>query len=797
MNRRVRLPVGLALLATFRLAIADPPVPDCHPTVSIDSVREALSRPELAYADAPTVSPQNAWLAYTVQGRQAKTPACPNYLDNGLPAPIQGSRIILASIPPGQQRPLCAEDATCFHPSWSPDGKRLAYFSDEGGKLALWTVDVRPGGKTAPRRLTAENIKVGFWAGDEPRWSPDGRKIYVSRRSDENLARLKDCEKAGHVTDETDHGAGTFQRENIGEIVAIDSHGGQVLGKPLVPEDAHPAPNVFRLSPSGKWMSYLSVPRPRHSANDPVHDLSILRVTPGKGGSHYPRLIGRDLDSPDGDYNSANYRWHPKDDRLVFVKDGALWLLDLRHNPFATPQPLHPEVTEVTDSPLFFSPDGQSILVGCAAKRADDAYSASPTKLVRVPLEAEQPIRSFALPPGARLNAIVPGSPRTFWSQDKTIFAASVNTGGKTELLGFQGPDSAPVVMAEGGRYTFFPRAQTADGPVAALENVGQPRELTQLDGGLRPREPLTHLAVTPREADRTVVRTLITPVTLDQVPHQLKTTLLLPGGLAPGAKPPTVVVAYGGEDLGTYADRFGGGNPAALVPGELLLRLGYAVALVDLPMGPMGTGAETRAGEPMKRIADALLPQLDTLSRSQLVDPDRFAIAGQSYGGYTVAAALVQTDRFKAAIASSGIYDLKASPWRDWAIDGQGRMGMSADTKEAIARYERNSPATFADRIRTPLLLVHGTADDHFAQAEKLAASLAERHLGELAPYAGEGHSPPSWSLADHTDAAWKAIAFLQKNLGPGACPASPIGPNGSASSTGTGTPPNGPDAH
>lgn len=84
------------------------------------------------------------------------------------------TRLYLMDLPSGQPRQVTAEGAREFHPTWSPDGRWIAYvsWSSEGGHI--WK---RPGdGTGAPVRLTRA---AAFYR--DPVWSPDGRRLIALR----------------------------------------------------------------------------------------------------------------------------------------------------------------------------------------------------------------------------------------------------------------------------------------------------------------------------------------------------------------------------------------------------------------------------------------------------------------------------------------------------------------------------------------------------------------------------------------------------------------------------------------
>ena len=155
---------------------------------------------------------------------------------------------------------------------------------------------------------------------------------------------------------------------------------------------------------------------------------------------------------------------------------------------------------------------------------------------------------------------------------------------------------------------------------------------------------------------------------------------------------------------------------------------------------------ARSAPGEPFTAIPGGVLPALDELIRLGITDEARVGVFGQSFGGYTVNALVAQTDRFAAAIALAGASDLAtnaaafdptARGWRGLGHDmafNEGiyetALGFKVDPGADPALYHRNSPLTYADRITTPLLLIHGELDIRapLAQPEALYSLLRRR---------------------------------------------------------------------
>lgn len=93
-------------------------------------------------------------------------------------------------------------------------------------------------------------------------------------------------------------------------------------------------------------------------------------------------------------------------------------------------------------------------------------------------------------------------------------------------------------------------------------------------------------------------------------------------------------------------------------------------------------------------------------LSEMGVADPKRVAVGGHSYGAFMTAHLLAHTDLFKAGLARSGAYNRTLTPF-----------GFQAEERtywEAPELYYKMSPFSYANKIKTPILLVHGEADDN-----------------------------------------------------------------------------------
>ncbi len=122
------------------------------------------------------------------------------------------------------------------------------------------------------------------------------------------------------------------------------------------------------------------------------------------------------------------------------------------------------------------------------------------------------------------------------------------------------------------------------------------------------------------------------------------------------------------------------------------------------------------------------------------VVDPARVGVMGHSYGAFMTANLLAHSDLFAAGIARSGAYNRSLTPF--------GFQLEERSYWEAPSVYQRMSPLNYADKIRTPLLLIHGDADNNpgtfTLQSERLFQAI--KGLGGCArlvllPYESHGY--------------------------------------------------------
>jgi len=153
--------------------------------------------------------------------------------------------------------------------------------------------------------------------------------------------------------------------------------------------------------------------------------------------------------------------------------------------------------------------------------------------------------------------------------------------------------------------------------------------------------------------------------------------------------------------------------------------------------------------GEGTKEPNDNFIPQLylnahaaiQALAKMGVGDSNRVAVGGHSYGAFMTANLLAHTKLFKAGIARSGAYNRTLTPF-----------GFQAEERtywEAPEVYYNMSPFSFANQIKTPILLIHGEMDNNSGtfpiQSERLYNAI-KGHGGTVRyvvlPYEAHGYA-------------------------------------------------------
>ena len=251
---------------------------------------------------------------------------------------------------------------------------------------------------------------------------------------------------------------------------------------------------------------------------------------------------------------------------------------------------------------------------------------------------------------------------------------------------------------------------------ITRYESKTEPPNYHLLDLATRKRTALTDYK-DPAPALAGVKREILKYQRADGVP--LSGMLYLPAGYKKGTRLPTLIWAYPQEysDPATAGQVRASPNSFVFYRGAsplFFLTQGYAV-LMDATMPVVGN-PETMNDTFVEQIVGAGKAALDKLTELGVTDPNRVLVSGHSYGAFMTANLLAHSDLFAAGIARSGAYNRSLTPF--------GFQSERRSFWEAYQVYMNVSPFTHATKIKEPILLIHGAADNntgtHTVQSER-----------------------------------------------------------------------------
>ena len=618
----------------------------------------------------------------------------------------------------------------------APDGTWLAAavqtLSADGKKYltSLWRIDAAGG---PPRRLTRSAEGEA-----SPRFLPDGSLLFTSRRPDPGAG------KAGPDGASADVAALWLLPPGGGEArivaalpggvtaaeVAADA-GTVVLSSPVLPaagEGGNSAADDARLRKERGDAGVTAI----------LHESAPIRYWDHDLGPDQPRLFAVDPDRiRDADGGEAG-----KPEEFAGLRD------------------LTPEPGRALDEQAFeVTPDGASVLIGwwqwdpAGQSHAELVTIDAATGKRRVLLSA--PEYNFERPrvsPDGRLVVCERETQNTpECPPDVTLVLLAVNGAGAAGETGRDllpgldrwpgdaawSPDSAAVYFAadDGGRRPVF-RVDVQTGEVTRV--TGDHGAYTDLhpapDGRyLYALRSAVDSPPTPVRIDLSQDAAGVQPAALDcpGVPLALpgrieeveaaaddgrpvRSWLVLPPTASPASPAPLLLWVHGGpmSSWNSWSWRW---NP------WLMAARGYAVLLPD-PALSTGYGQEFIARGyrdwGARPYADIMAATEPVLARPD-IDADRVGMMGGSYGGYMANWMAGHTDRFNAIVSHAGLWALdQMFGTTDHPMFWRPQFG---DPLTQPQMYEANSPNRHIERIRTPMLVIHGNKDYRVPLSEAL----------------------------------------------------------------------------
>lgn len=222
---------------------------------------------------------------------------------------------------------------------------------------------------------------------------------------------------------------------------------------------------------------------------------------------------------------------------------------------------------------------------------------------------------------------------------------------------------------------------------------------------------------------------------------------LLKPDDFDPSKKYPMMVYFYerNSDNLHSYYPPAAG---RSIICHSFYVSRGYLVFIPDIPY---------KTGEPGPSAANAILPGVESLIAQGFVDEKKIGMQGHSWGGYQTAYLVTQTDMFACAESGAPVSNMTSAYGGIRWGSGMSRMFQYERTQSRIGedlwsardKYIANSPVFFADKINTPLLILHNDEDGAVPWYQGIELFVALRRL-EKPAWMLNYNGNPHWVMGD-----------------------------------------------
>lgn len=283
-----------------------------------------------------------------------------------------------------------------------------------------------------------------------------------------------------------------------------------------------------------------------------------------------------------------------------------------------------------------------------------------------------------------------------------------------------------------------------------SYQSPTEPRrfEIVDISSG-SPQKELLYADEDPFQKAVQIRKELVTYKRRDGV--QLSATLYYPTDFVEGQKYPAIIQAYPLEyaDVSTAGQVRGSEYYYSRPQGSSILfnlMRGYVV-LTEAQMPIIGP-PETKNDTFIPQLVSGAEAAVDFLKQKGIVDEKRIGVIGHSYGAFMVAHLLTHSNLFATGVARSGAYNRTLTP--------NGFQGERRPFWKAKETYIRLSPFIDADKMKKPLLLVHGMADTNpgtfTLQSERYFEALkAQGAVARLVLLPDEGHGYEAFESNRH----------------------------------------------
>lgn len=243
-----------------------------------------------------------------------------------------------------------------------------------------------------------------------------------------------------------------------------------------------------------------------------------------------------------------------------------------------------------------------------------------------------------------------------------------------------------------------------------------------------------------------------------------LQGELYLPKGWKKGDAPlPMLMWAYPDEFKSKDAAGQVQGSPyqfTSIFSGSPLFWVTQGYAILDNASMPIvGEGKNEPNDSFIEQLVSNAEAPINYLAEQGIIDRNKVAVGGHSYGAFMTANLLIHSDLFATGIARSGAYNRTLTPF--------GFQSEERNYWEAPKVYFDMSPFSFAEKLNEPLMLIHGEADNNSGtfpiQSERFYNAL--KGLGKTVRYVVLPHESHGYQAKESVmHVAWEMSQWLDK---------------------------------
>lgn len=638
----------------------------------------------------------------------------------------------LAGTAEAAKRPMTIDDLlavkTVGDPQISPDGAWVVYVVSEvdkdSGKTnsGLWLVSTSGG---EPKQLT-----TAPGANNHPRWSPDGKAIaFVSSRGGSSQVWLlpMDGGEARQLTKlpiDVDGPIWSPKGDKIAFAASVypGKSPEETAAKDKEKEEAKSKVRTYDRLMVRHWKDWDEGKR------------SHLFVADAKTGEARDLTPNLDANTPPAPFGGSNdYAWSADGESLAFTAEplknpawstnSDVWLVPVAGGEAKNLTESNP----AADASPLFSPDGKHLAYISQSRPGFESdlwvlrvrdLATGETKDVSSYLD--RPVQGFAWKTNDEFVASIDDQGAV-----PIVVLPIADARTKAERLAQGGVNAGASVGPKGESIAYVHHSADRAAEVYFKKAGEDARALTSHNAPL-----LSQLDLSPMES--------FTFKGADG--DEVQGWLMKPPGFEPGKKYPVLFLIHGGPQ-GAWHDEWHArwSYPMFAAPG-------YALVAIN-PRGSTGFGQKFTDQISLDwtgKVYDDLMKGLDhALATYSFLDKDKVAAAGGSYGGFMVNWICGHTDRFKALVSHAGVFDLVSmygsteELWfPDWEYGGP--------PWQKLQHYLDRSPSLFADKFKTPTLVIHGALDFRVPDAQGLGMFTCLQRVGVPSRYVwfpDEGH--------------------------------------------------------